>query len=446
MKALTVSEVNRYIKSLIDTDAILENIHVTGEISNFKAHSSGHAYFTLKDSNSSIKCIMFKTYFQKVKFKMENGMKVIIGGKVSVFERDGQYQLYCSQVQPDGLGALYLAFEQLKRRLESFGWFDQRFKKQIPFFPAKIAVVTAPTGAAIKDIINVSTRRYKNVNLVVVPALVQGDGAVESIAKAIRYANAIEDVEVIILARGGGSIEDLWCFNSEIVAQAIFESEIPIVSAVGHEIDYTIADFVSDLRAPTPSAAAEIVVPNYDDIVKKIELMRAKANNSIKHILNNSKNSLKLIQNSRALLEPLNLVYERQMIIDRIKSDMIKLLKTRLLEQKERYIKSYSKIDSKLINIELKRVKLNSINNNLKKTMELRLIDKKHKFRELNSKLDILNPMFMTEKGYSMTYDEQDRIIKDISTVSKDDKIKVVVRNGTLKCTVNDIEGKIDNG
>ena len=255
-KALSVTELNKYIKDKIATDELLNNVLIKGEISNFKHHYTGHMYFTLKDDNSLIKCIMFKSYTTNLKFVPKDGMEVLAFGTISVFERDGVYQLYCKAMQEDGLGSLYKAYEELKDKLEKEGLFDERYKKQLPKMPKVIGVLTSNTGSVIKDIINVSTRRNPNVYIKLYPVPVQGEGAGEKIAEAIKIMNDKKLADVLILARGGGSLEDLWPFNEEVVARAIHESELPIVSAVGHETDFSISDFVADLRAPTPSAAA----------------------------------------------------------------------------------------------------------------------------------------------------------------------------------------------
>ena len=271
-KVFTVSQVNKYIKMIFDKDPFLLNISIKGEITNFKAHYTGHFYFTLKDDTSTIKCVMFKSMASQVKFKPEDGMKVNITGQISVFERDGVYQIYCKTMTKEGLGELYLAYEQLKEKLSKEGLFNPEFKKKIPFLPKRVGVITSKTGAVIRDIINVTTRRYPNVDLLVYPAAVQGVNVASTVIAGIDTFNKLNNVDVIIIARGGGSFEDLFGFNDEALARKIFESKIPIVSAVGHETDFTICDFVSDLRAPTPSAAAELVYPQYSDIIRKIAL------------------------------------------------------------------------------------------------------------------------------------------------------------------------------
>ena len=269
--AFTVSELNGYIKDLLDTDRILSSVTVRGEISNFTPHRSGHLYFSLKDTEGQIKCVMFRSSAARLKFMPESGMKVIARGSVSAFVRDGTYQLYVSSLQPDGIGALYLAYEQLKAKLSEEGLFDVRYKKSIPLFPSRIGVVTSPTGAAVRDILNVTKRRYPFADVLIYPALVQGASAAASIRRGVEYLDKNGACDVIIVGRGGGSIEDLWAFNDEALARTIFEAKTPIISAVGHETDFTICDFVSDLRAPTPSAAAEIAVPDAREIMMRLD-------------------------------------------------------------------------------------------------------------------------------------------------------------------------------
>jgi exodeoxyribonuclease VII large subunit len=271
-KTITVSELNKHIKDIIEGDINLKNVYVNGEISNFKFHSSGHMYFTLKDEYSKIKCIMFKSSNMLLKFIPEDGMNVIVKGNISIYERDGQYQLYCSKMEPDGIGSLYLAYEQLKIKLQNEGLFDSDKKKSLPFYPEKIGVATSSTGSVIRDIINVGANRFKNVNIVLYPVKVQGDGASGSIIAAIEYFNSRLDIDIIIIGRGGGSIEELWAFNEENLARAIVKSKIPVISAVGHETDFTISDFAADIRASTPSHAAEICVPSYNDLKYRINV------------------------------------------------------------------------------------------------------------------------------------------------------------------------------
>ncbi len=269
--AFTVTELNQYVKNLIDGNRTLSAVTVKGEISNFTSHRSGHLYFSLKDAEGQIRCVMFRSSAARLKFMPESGMKVILHGQLTVYTRDGSYQLYASSMQPDGLGALYLAYEQMKARLTEEGLFDEAYKKPIPAFPRSIGVITSPTGAAVRDILNVSGRRYPLANVYIYPALVQGEGAERTLIDGVDYFDRSGLVDVVIIGRGGGSIEDLWAFNSEQLARRIFSATVPIISAVGHETDFTICDFVSDLRAPTPSAAAELALPDVGDIMLRID-------------------------------------------------------------------------------------------------------------------------------------------------------------------------------
>ena len=303
--AITVSELNKYIKNKVDEDEYLNSVYVKGEISNFKHHYTGHMYFTLKDEKSLIKCVMFKSSTSTLTFAPKDGMKVLILGTVAVYEAGGIYQIYCKAMQEDGIGDLYKAYEELKNKLEKEGLFDKAHKKKIPLMPETIGVLTSQTGAVIRDIINVSTRRNPNVHIKLYPVPVQGNGAAEKIVDAIRTANEHKISDVIILARGGGSLEDLWPFNEEIMARAIYESEIPIISAVGHETDFTIADFVADLRAPTPSAAAELAQADIYELKRKIELYRERYRQALKKKIDFMRLRYEKVMASRVFTDPL---------------------------------------------------------------------------------------------------------------------------------------------
>lgn len=345
-QAITVTDLNKYIKEKIAGDENLNNVLVKGEISNFKLHYTGHMYFTLKDENSLIKCIMFKTYTPHLKFTPKDGMKVMAFGTVSVFERDGVYQLYCKAMQEDGMGSLYTAYEELKAKLEKEGYFDASHKKTIPFMPKSIGVLTSNTGAVIRDIINVSTRRNPNVYLKLLPVPVQGEGAAEKIAAGIQLMNEKKLADVIILARGGGSLEDLWTFNEEIVAKAIYNSELPIISAVGHETDFTIADFVADLRAPTPSAAAELAVPNIADVEMKLNTYQNRFRQALKKKTELMRLRYEKCMNSRVFKDPLQKVNENYMLIDKFVKSIQNSIVTKYKDKKLEAIKLYSKLDA----------------------------------------------------------------------------------------------------
>lgn len=390
---ITVTDLNRYIKNKVDDDEYLNNVLVKGEISNFKHHYTGHMYFTLKDENSLIKCIMFKTYTPNLKFVPKDGMKVMILGTVSVFERDGVYQIYCKAMQEDGMGSLYTAYEELKNKLEKQGLFDKKYKKEIPKMPRCIGVLTSNTGSVIRDIINVSTRRNPNCYIKLLPVPVQGKGAGEKIAEAIKIMNENKLADVIILARGGGSLEDLWPFNEEIVAHAIFESELPVISAVGHETDFTIADFVADLRAPTPSAATELAVPNVTDIIMNLEKYNNRLKNSLKKKIELMRLRYEKCMASRVFREPLQKINERYISIDML----------------------------------VKQIQ-NSINNKIK--------DDKTKMIELITKLDTLSPLKTLTRGYCLATTNNGKIIKSVKKLKKDDELVLRFNDGNTNVKV----------
>lgn len=389
---ITVTQLNQYIKEKIGNDEYLNNVFIKGEISNFKHHYTGHMYFTLKDENSLIKCIMFKSYTTNLDFVPKDGMKVKILGTVSVFERDGVYQVYCKAMQEDGLGSLYLAYQKLKSKLEQEGLFDNEHKKQIPKMPKCIGVLSSNTGAVIRDIINVSTRRNPNVYIKLLPVPVQGEGAAIKIANAIKIMNDKKLADVIILARGGGSLEDLWPFNEEIVARAIYDSELPIISAVGHETDFSISDFVADLRAPTPSAAAELAVPNISDIKLNLD------NYNIRY-----KNALK------KKIEIMKLRYEKCM--------MNKVFKDPL-----------QRIHEKYINIDI-------INKTLQNSINIKIQTQKAKMIELITKLDSLSPLKTLTRGYAIVT-KNDKSIRKVEELAIDDEIDIRLVDGKTKAKV----------
>ena len=400
-KPITVSQLNAYIKNLFLCDDLLQNVMVRGEVSNFIHHSSGHMYFTLKDKDSKIRCVMFRSNNRYLKFNIENGMNVIISGNVSSYERDGQYQLYCNSIEPDGVGSLYLKFEQLKEKLSVQGYFDKGHKKKLPLLPKRIGVVTSPTGAVIRDIINVSTRRFYNINIILYPSKVQGEDAAKSIAEGINYFNNVDlGVDVIIVGRGGGSIEELWPFNEEIVADAVYESKIPIVSAVGHETDFTICDFTADVRASTPSQAAEIVVPVYEDLKEKIYDYKISIINNLQNNIDNIKKLLMHLEKTIKLLSPQNKIREYIQYIDNIDNKIIYLNKNK--------IKSY------------RNELMNYIN-----------------------KIDNANPAKILSRGYSAVYKDED-IIHSIHDLSKNDKVNVLLKDGSFNCLILDVmEGRV---
>lgn len=390
--AISVTELNKYIKDKFEEDEMLNNILVKGEISNFKHHYTGHMYFTLKDENSLIKCVMFKTYTPNLNFIPKDGMQVKVLGTVSVFERDGVYQIYCKAMQQDGLGDLYRIYTELKEKLSKEGLFDDKYKKPIPYMPKCIGVLTSNTGSVIRDIINVSTRRNPNVYIKLLPVPVQGQGAARKIAEAIKIMNENRLCDVIILARGGGSLEDLWPFNEEIVARAIFDSKIPIVSAVGHETDFTISDFVADLRAPTPSAAAELVVPNVKDILLKLKEYESRQKIALNRKIQIMKLRYEKCLNSKVFKEPLQKINERYMMLD---------IKVRQME---------SYINQKYINEKAKAIKL-------------------------IAKLDALSPLKTLSRGYSIIT-LNGKTIKEAKYLKKDDEINIKLFDGQVNAKI----------
>lgn len=393
-KVYTVSQINKYVKMLFDKDNFLNNITVSGEITNFKAHYTGHFYFTLKDDTSTIKCVMFKSAASLVKFKPQDGMKVVITGQVSVFERDGAYQIYCRTMTKEGLGDLYLAYEQLKKKLELEGLFKPEYKKKIPFLPNRVGVITSKTGAVIRDIINVSTRRYDKVNLLVYPAAVQGVNVSSTVINGIRTFNKLNNVDVIIIARGGGSFEDLFGFNDEALAREIFASKIPIVSAVGHETDFTICDFVSDLRAPTPSAAAELVYPRYIDIINKIVLSKKRNLNAIKNYIDRRKQYVERLKASKLEKVPLDMINKYRMTID-----------------------SYIKDGYNTLNLKVEKYRAKMV--------------------QAITKIDALSPLKTLTRGYCVAENEQRQVIKSVKDVKKDDKLNITLNDGKINVMVN---------
>ncbi len=396
MTVITVSQVNTYIKALLDESAPLKNICIVGEISNFLHYSrSGHMYFTLKDDKSQLKSVMFSSYAQRLKFQPENGMRVICRGRISVYEKDGTYQLYVEDMQPDGLGALNLAFEQLKEKLSKEGLFDSQYKKSLPQYPNKIGIATSDMGAAIEDIKNITARRYPLCELVIVPTIVQGEQAPSDIVNSLRILDSIDDIDLIIVGRGGGSIEDLWAFNTEEVARAIFNCKKPVVSAVGHETDYTICDFVADLRAPTPSAAAELAVPNCENIIAYLEKARSSMRSSISHKVENENQRLDYMLNDSLLSKPNEYFDARLAELD-------------LLNKKicERFVYCIDK--NKLI------------------------------LSSLAGRLDALSPLAVISRGYNIAT-KDNKVVKNVSSLEADDRLRLKFSDGEAVCTVNEV-------
>lgn len=417
-KYLTVSAVTRYLKAKFDIDENLQTVYLKGEISNFKAHTSGHFYFSLKDENSKINAIMFRSNASKVIFKPADGMKVLVTGRISVYEAMGSYQIYVDEMLEDGVGNLYIAFEQLKKKLQAEGLFGKAHKKTIPKIPKRVGIVTASTGAAIRDIMTTIKRRFPICETILFPTLVQGENAKDDIVRNIKRAEDY-DLDVLIVGRGGGSIEDLWPFNEEIVARAIYDCRIPVISAVGHEVDFTIADFVADLRAPTPTAAAELAVPNMSDLKKHIDQLSIRLNEAIYKKVNYLKLYLDSVKNSFVIKNPGVMFENRKQSLD--------LMNTKLNEL------MLGKVD-KMKN-ELEKIKKSYVLTNPKLLYKDNVVCLKN----IIDKLELLNPLNILSRGYSITY-MNDKALKSVKEVKKDDILKIKLYDGMLEAKVNKIE------
>ena len=395
-KIYTVSQLNKYIKQRFEDDIILNSVMIRGEISNFKVHTSGHCYFTLKDTSASIKCVVFRSFAMRLRFAPQNGMKVIAKGYVSIYERDGAYQLYVQGLVPEGIGELSLALEQLKEKLSKEGLFDSKYKQPLPFYPKKIGVVTSRTGAVIRDICHVAKRRNPLVKIVLYSVLVQGEEASTQICEGINFFNKKYPVDVLIVGRGGGSMEDLWAFNEEKVVRAIFNSKIPVISAVGHETDYSLSDLVSDVRAATPSQAAELAVPERDGLINYVDTLQ----------------------------KELNYKYYKQ--IESKKNQMQMLLQNSLLMHKDKLLIS-------------KQQQMDLLIERLYKSAQISFKDKLHQATLLNEKLQTLNPINILKRGYSLTK-KQNKFIKSVKDVQQNDFLQIVLADGTIKVKVIDID------
>lgn len=395
--ALTVTQLNEYVKRIIDGTSQLSSLYIKGEISNFKNHyGTGHYYFTLKDEGGQLRAVMFKSSVSKMKFIPENGMKVTAHGRISAFVRDGTYQLYCDSMEPDGIGALYIAYEQLKKRLEAEGLFDVSKKQPLPKIPTRIGIITSATGAAIRDMINVCGRRFPMAKLVLYPSLVQGSDAPSELISGMRYFNNTRSVDVIIIGRGGGSIEDLWAFNDEGLARAISASRIPVISAVGHETDFTICDFVADCRAPTPSAAAELAVPDTGELKRKIQNIVSREANVLHSMLKLRRDRLNSLATTRAMTNPMNVIDDHRMHVDMLT---------------ERLVRAECNITQM----------------------------KKSVLAKNAGRLDALNPLSVIARGYSAVYKKGGYLVKSVDDISPGDKVEFQTVDGTAVCTVDEV-------
>lgn len=383
----TVSQINGYLKKVFDINPILNNIWIKGEISNFKAHYSGHLYLSLKDENSVMRAVMFKSAASSLTFAPEDGMKVLARGRISIYEASGQYQLYIEEMTPDGVGDLYAAYEKLKKKLAEEGLFEEGYKKPIPKYPKTVGVVTATTGAAVRDIINVISRRFPLAEIIIYPTLVQGAGAAPNIVEAIEYFNREKCADTLIVGRGGGSIEDLWAFNEEIVARAIFASEIPIISAVGHETDFTIADFVADLRAPTPSAAAELAVPSQTELTGMLSVMKNRMTNAV----------IKQNETRRLRLKGLTVPHPRDKI-------------------QEKYLR------------------VDSVMKSAEQCIKVKILEKRRRFASLVSALDAMSPLAVITRGYAIAMDDNKNAIRSEKELAVGTEFDLRLCDGTARC------------
>jgi exodeoxyribonuclease VII large subunit len=436
---LSIKDLNRYIRMKLDSDSLLSDVWIRGEISNFTHHSSGHMYFTLKDESSRIKAIMFGSYNQKLPFIPKEGARVLARGNVTVYERDGQYQFYATHMQPDGIGSLYLAYEQLKQKLESEGLFASVHKQTIPAYPRSIGVITSPTGAAVRDIIITLQRRFPQANIALYPVLVQGKDAASSVVKAIGVMNRLAEVDVIIVGRGGGSLEELWAFNEEIVARAIYHSEIPIISAVGHETDFTIADFVADLRAATPTAAAELAVPNMADVKASLQQIERQLRQSLRQRVSYYRERLGALQRSPVLVHPRRTLLQHTERLDKLQQQLTRSVRSGVKlskEQKSRVHQSLLRFNPKDQVATVKKQREKS-EHQLQMAMQSILKVNKNQLGTAIKQLDALSPLKVMSRGYSLVYDEQEQhLIKSISEVQLGDLVKIRVNDGQFEAQV----------
>lgn len=415
---ITVTEVNKYIKEIINDDLLLKKVYLKGEISNFKAHSRGHFYFTLKDENSRINAVMFSFNNRNMKFVPYDGMKVLVTGKIDVYEASGSYQIYVEEMLEDGVGALYIAFEQLKEKLNKEGLFDKSKKKKIRRIPNRIGIVTSPTGAAIKDILTTIKRRYPVCETILFPALVQGDNAAGDIANKIKLANALRDkleLDTLIVGRGGGSLEDLWPFNEEVVARAIYDSDIPVISAVGHEIDITISDYVADLRAPTPTAAAELAVPDINTIITYLDTTTSRSYNALNNIISLNYKKLDNIKNSYILSKPLSMYEIKEQKLDNLIDNLDKAItKT---------------IDS--VKVKLFTIKNSYILNN----PDMLYKYSEQKLNHIISKLEVLNPLNTLNRGYAIVK-KDNKVLSSIKNINEGENITISLKDGNIESKI----------
>lgn len=441
-KYLTVSALTEYIKHKIDSDPHLQNVYVNGEISEFYLHRfSGHMYITLKDEHAQIKAVMYRGDNQFIHFTPETGMSVMVSGYVSLYKKTGQYQLYIKKMEPSGIGALYLAFEQLKEKLQKGNYFATEHKKPIPKFPKRIAVITSPEGAAVQDIIVTAKKRYPIVELVVLPVNVQGEHSASSIIRAIERANR-HDFDTIILARGGGSIEDLASFNDERVAMAIFHSNIPIVTGIGHETDTTISDLVADLRAPTPTGAVQFAVPSLEEIVRTIQSYKMEVKRLTSISLMKKSEQLQRLQSSRVFSYPLQFIREKEQRIDQLSDQITNYIHHHIYKKEKTFEILEKRLEKQhpAKTLALASQKVSTLEKQFHHKIHEAIIKKEHRLAVLIEKLSLLNPLEIMKRGYTITYSKDEHIIKSVQQINQNDLIKVQMIDGTAICTVKEVQ------
>jgi exodeoxyribonuclease VII large subunit len=444
-RVISIRDINRLIKMKLEGDSGLQDIWLRGEISNFTFHSSGHMYFTLKDEGSRLKSIMFASYNQRLPFTPKDGMKVLARGGISVYERDGQYQFYATAMQPDGIGSLYLAFEQLKKKLELEGLFAEHAKQTLPRYPRTVGVITSPTGAAVRDILITLQRRNPTVNVLLYPVAVQGTGAAPAIVKAIQAMNRLQEVDVLIVGRGGGSLEELWAFNEETVARAIYASSIPIISAVGHETDFTISDFAADLRAPTPTAAAELAVQHAGELKQGLIHLEHKMAQSLSLLLGKSRERWQHAARSSFFTQPRRSLLVQAERLDRMKDILQYRIHVQQARAKERLSRLNGRLNaaSPMQQAAFARKRIDTAKRGLDLAMNGILRERQKQFGSIIRHLDALSPLKVMARGYSLVYDEgQKKLIRTINEVQPGDLIHVRLADGKLDCQIWGIHGE----
>jgi len=440
-KYLTVTALTKYMKKKIDLDPHLQQVWLKGEISNFNHHSRGHMYLTIKDDKSRIQAVMFRGNNRHLKFMPEDGMNVLIRGNISVFEPYGNYQIYIRHMEPDGIGSLYLAYEQLKEKLERSGYFAAHHKREIPKYPNHIAIITSPTGAAVRDIVTTIKRRFPIVKLTIIPVIVQGEEAAESIITGINQANSLGHVDTIIIGRGGGSIEDLWCFNDERVVKAIFHSSIPVISAIGHETDVTISDFVADLRAATPTGAGELAVPSIVELQNTIQNLQARLTKLAQLIAIKKSKSVHTLRNSYAFHFPRQLLNEKEQYVDRLTDKLRNCTQTMFQEKKTNVNNQTIQLRAQHPEQRLRvaREGMLQVKRRYQKEATTTLQHKQKLLYTAIDKLTLLNPLHIMKRGFALPYQEDGKIVKSVEQLKRNEQLSVTILDGSFTCQVREI-------